>query len=74
MLVLDMGFVDRGIVIRNGKIVCKSQVLFADELEFSKTLVPRLPQHTSDANIECAGISKWSTQLYSLYLISFLKH
>ena len=31
------------------------QVLFAAELEFLKILVPRLPQHTSNVNIECAG-------------------
>ena len=39
------------------------QVLFAPELEFPKILVPRLPQHTSDVNIECAGKSVWSKQL-----------
>ena len=31
------------------------RVLFTAELELSKILVPRLPQHTSDVNIECAG-------------------
>ena len=31
------------------------RVLFAAELAFLKILVPRLPQHTSDANIQCAG-------------------
>ena len=31
------------------------QVIFAAELEFPKILVPRLPQHISDVNIECAG-------------------
>ena len=30
------------------------QVLFASELEFPKIAVPRLPQHTSNVNIECA--------------------
>ena len=40
------------------------QVLFAPELEFPKTLVPRLPQKSSNVNIECAGKSK---QLYSLF-------
>ena len=31
------------------------QVLFVVELEFLKILVPRLPQHTSNVNIECTG-------------------
>ena len=44
------------------------RVLFAAELEFPKILVPRLPQHTSDVNIECAGKSVWSKQLYYLYV------
>ena len=39
------------------------RVLFVAELEFPKILVPRLPQHTSDVNIECAGKSVWSKQL-----------
>ena len=34
------------------------RVLFAAELEFPKMLVPRLSQHTSDVNIECAGKSE----------------
>ena len=50
------------------------RVLSADELEFPKILVPRLSQHTSDVNIECARKSEWSKQLYSLYLTSFLEH
>ena len=50
------------------------RVLFAAELEFSKILVLKLPQHTSDVNIECAGKSEWSKQLYFLYLTSFLEH
>ena len=50
------------------------RVLFAAELEFPKILVPRLPQHTSNVNIECAGKSEWSKQLHSLYLTSFLEH
>ena len=45
-----------------------NRVLFAAELEFPKILVPRLPQHTSNVNIECAGKSEWSKQLYSLYV------
>ena len=49
------------------------RVLFAAELEFSNILIPRLPQHTSNVNNECAGKSEWSKQLYSLYLTSFLK-
>ena len=32
------------------------QVVFAAELEFLKILIPRLPQNTSNINIECAGI------------------
>ena len=38
------------------------RVLFAAEPKFPKILVPRLPQNTSNVNIECAGKSK---QLYS---------
>ena len=34
------------------------RVLVAAELEFSKILVPRLPQHTSNVNTECAGKSE----------------
>ena len=50
------------------------RVLFAAELEFPKILVPRLPQHTSDVNIECAGKSEWSKQQCSLHVTSFLEH
>ena len=50
------------------------RVLLAAELEFPKILVPRLPQHTSNVNNECAGKSEWSKQLYSLYVTSFLEH
>ena len=50
------------------------QVLFVAELEFLKVLVPRLPQHTSNVNIDCGRKSEWSKQLYSLYLTSFLRH
>ena len=39
-------------------------VLFAAELEFPKILFPRLPQHTSNVNIEYAGQSEWPKQLY----------
>ena len=35
------------------------RVLLAAEHEFSKILVPRLLQHTSNVNIECAGRSEW---------------
>ena len=35
------------------------RVLFGAELEFPKILVPRLSQHTSYVNIECAGKSEW---------------
>ena len=44
------------IVIRNGTIFW-DRVLLAAELEFPKILVTRLPQHTSNVNIECAGKS-----------------
>ena len=30
------------------------RALFVAELDFSKILVPRLPQHTSNVNNECA--------------------
>ena len=50
------------------------RVLLAAELKFPKILVPRLSQHTSDVNIECAGESDWSKQLYRLYVTSFLEH
>ena len=42
---------------------CLDQVLFADELEFPKILVPRLSQNTLNVNTECARKSK---QLFSL--------
>ena len=48
--------------------------LLAAELEFLKILVPRLPQHTSDLNIECARESEWSKQQCSLHVASFLEH
>ena len=50
------------------------RVLFAAELEFPKILVPRLPQHTSNVNIQYTGKSEWSKQLYYLYGTSFLRH
>ena len=50
------------------------RVLFVAELEFPKILVPRLPQHTSNVNNECAGKSEWPKQLYSLYSTSVLQH
>ena len=50
------------------------RVLLAAELEFPKILVPRLPQHTSNVNIECAGKSEWSKQQCSLHVTSFLEH
>ena len=49
------------------------RVLFAAKLEFSKILLPRLPQHTSDVNTEYAGKSVWSKQLYYLHVTSFLE-
>ena len=56
------GIVINSIVIRNGKMA---------ELEFPKMLVPRLQQHTSNVNNECAGKSKWSKQQSSLYVTNF---
>ena len=50
------------------------RVLLATELEFPKILEPRLPQHTSDGNIECAGKSVWSKQLCYLHVTSLLEH
>ena len=44
------------------------------ELGFPKIVVPRLPQHTSNVNTECAAKSEGLKQLYSLYLTSFLEH
>ena len=38
------------------------RVLLTAELEFPKILVPRLSQHTSNVNSECAGKSEWSKQ------------
>ena len=46
------------IVIRIRKIIMEGsldQVLFAAELVFPKILVLRLPQNSSNVNIECAG-------------------
>ena len=39
------------------------RVLFVAELDFPKILVPRLPQNSTNVNIECAGKSR---QLYTL--------
>ena len=50
------------------------RILLAAELEFPKVLVPRLPQHTSNVNIECAGKSEWPKQLCYLFVTSFLEH
>ena len=63
-------------VIRNGKSLEGSldRVLLAAELEFPKKLVPRLPQHTLNVNIEYARKSEWSKQQCSLYVTSFLEH
>ena len=40
------------------------RVFLAAELEFPKILVLRLSRHTSSVNIQCAGKSEWSKQLY----------
>ena len=50
------------------------RVWFVAELEFPKILVPTLPQHTSNVNIEYAGKFEWPKQLYYLYETSFLQH
>ena len=50
------------------------RVLFATELEFLKMLVPRLPEHASNVNIEFSGKSEWLKQLCSLYVTGFLEH
>ena len=50
------------------------RVLRAAELEFPKILVIRLPQYTSNVNIECAGKSEWPKQQYYLYMASFSEH
>ena len=50
------------------------RVLLAAELEFPKILVLRLPQHTSDVNIKCAGRSEWSKQQCPLHVASFLEY
>ena len=50
-----------GIVIRKQEDSLEGsldRVLLAAELEFPKILVPRLPQHTSNVIIECAGKSE----------------
>ena len=43
------------------------RVLFTAKLEFSKILVPKLPQNSSKKNIECAGKSKQLYSIFSLY-------
>ena len=42
------------------------EVLVVAELEFPKMLVPWLPQHTLNVDIECAGKPEWSKEQYSL--------
>ena len=60
---------------RKDSLECSlDQALLAVELEFPKILVPRLPQHTSNVNTECAGKSEWSKQQCSLHVTSFLEH
>ena len=48
------------------------RILFTAEHEVPKILVPMLPHHTSDVNIECAGKSVWSKQQYYLHVTSLL--
>ena len=59
---------------KNRLEVSLDRLLFAAELEFPKILVPRIPQHTSNVNIQYTGKSEWSKQLYYLYGTSFLRH
>ena len=44
------------------------QVLFAGELKFPKILVPRLPQHTSNVNIENVPESRHGQNNCILYM------
>ena len=50
------------------------RALLAAKLEFTKILIPRLPQHTSNVNTECASKSECSKQECSLHVIRFLGH
>ena len=50
------------------------RVLLGAELKFPKILIPRLPQHTSNVNIECARKSEWLKQQCSLHVTNFLEH
>ena len=50
------------------------RVLFVTKLEFPKILVPRQPQHKLNVNIACTRKLKWSKQLYSIYMTSFLEY
>ena len=43
------------------------RILFATELEFSKILVPKLPQHTSNANIKCAESQNGQNNLLFIF-------
>ena len=46
---------------RKDSLECSlDRVLLAAELELTKILIPRLPQHTSNVNIENTGKSEWS--------------
>ena len=66
----DIIFMKINIVIRNGKILLKVVwfeyylLMNEDTSEFSKIIVPRLPQNTSNVNIESTGKLK---QLYYLF-------
>ena len=47
------------------------RVFFATELEFTKILVPRLPQNKSNVNMESAGwINKWINKFLALKITS----
>ena len=60
---------------RKDSLECSlDRVLLAAELAFPKIPVPRLPQHTSDVNIKCAGKSEWSKQQCPLHVARFLEH
>ena len=70
-----LAFLVNTIVIRNGKTVWK--VVWIESylrLNLSSRRYPRLSQHTSNVNIECAGKLEWSKQMYSLCVTSLLEH
>ena len=49
-------------------IIYYKRILFTVKLEFPKILAPRLPQDSSNVNIECAGISNVNIECAGIYL------